>query len=776
MTLKLIFDVALLLSLWSTAGCDFLMEGVLQMECHDRYFMIALDLSATGTDPRFEAVDGAGVHPITDAYAAKCGYSISVLPFLGLVELRASYFSCHAEKKADDFVFKFNLVTNYNGVEAFYALNKSCSPPLSWSPREVTCEVNYMEVSVRSEYPCPAGTNDWNTLRPTQSTSTSDWQVEFQRPDEQLPPMNLSQALKLGYMFDLLRGRIVFRTPYGQHESYSAGVNGVPVEVVHATIFSRKGWVVLLVDLVAACSMYEGSYDSGYMLWSTPEALYASYNRTQISVGLNGHLMEPAIAEKKGFIMERHNSTIKIGVPYNADGGYRKSFVSSGIFEFYIINLYLKQTLVDEYHEETALRFHRTLVSPLLPYSVVTEDRTVKADGVFTTYLEVPEDVELTSVQLNGKAFKVPFGDNLAYTLAEAVNLNNTHSYTLTVPLHDPVVIQQFSQENAAMFHKLDVNYTLVAVPETEPYYHKVSVMVLMDVSPPSFKTACNASGISFELAHRSYDYLWDISIGLAQLTLDLAAKRGYVMSNDSNGLLLYVPLFTQGYEYKDISLKGFLGTFEVLVKSHDTLKILTSTVKTCPFNSTELIMCSTNGWMTVVADLSLVLPHGKIPTGTHLSNNLCVAKEKDGTRVLYSFPLNSCGSAVKLLRGNVVYQNKIYYYFGSANSTEGLTLQCTYPLTGLYSLFSAYRFESDKDGVGSIIYPIENTKGLPSSTEPPAKPQTTAAPQRTRSPNLYLPSFYPTARYIKVSRTHGLLGSYKGIKGGVQVKQYPQI
>lgn len=116
--------------------------------------------------------------------------------------------------------------------------------------------------------------------------------------------------------------------------------------------------------------------------------------------------------------------------------------MSNGIFEFYIFYLYMKQTLVDELYEETTLRFHRTLISPLLPCSLVTEDRTVQAEGMFTIYLEVPKDVQLTSVQLNGQGFQVPFGNN-AFTLTEAINLNNTHSYTLKVPLHDPLVKQQ---------------------------------------------------------------------------------------------------------------------------------------------------------------------------------------------------------------------------------------------------------------------------------------------------------------------------------------------
>lgn len=32
-------------------------------------------------------------------------------------------------------------------------------------------------------------------------------------------------------------------------------VNGVPVEVVRATVYSKHGWVMFMMDLVATCSM-----------------------------------------------------------------------------------------------------------------------------------------------------------------------------------------------------------------------------------------------------------------------------------------------------------------------------------------------------------------------------------------------------------------------------------------------------------------------------------------------------------------------------------------
>ncbi|KAF3837113.1 hypothetical protein F7725_004577 [Dissostichus mawsoni] len=147
MAIDFCLGLTLLLSMWATAKCDIPNEAI-NMECHDRFFVIAVDLAFTGNKPHFEAVDESGVYAITKRSAAQCGYSIGVLPLLGHVELRASYFSCHTENKDDEvFTFNFNLVVANEGKIASYALNKTCSPSLPWSPREVTCEVNYMEVS-----------------------------------------------------------------------------------------------------------------------------------------------------------------------------------------------------------------------------------------------------------------------------------------------------------------------------------------------------------------------------------------------------------------------------------------------------------------------------------------------------------------------------------------------------------------------------------------------------------------------------------------------------
>ncbi|XP_030609883.1 uncharacterized protein LOC115797441 isoform X2 [Archocentrus centrarchus] len=754
MALCFSFRVALLLSLWTTSTCD-IPRGVLYTECRERYFMIAAGLSFAGNEPRFEAVDSTGVHAITEQYAAECGYAISFFPLLGRLELRASYFSCHTDNTDDNvFTFNFNLIVTHEGKQTAYALNKTCTLSLPWSPREVTCEVNYMEVSVRSEAACPSENDTDSAFKPS---LYSDWQVMFQRADEQFQPMNLSEARKLGYVFALTDGRLVFRTPYEKLHSLSTEVNDVPVEVVHAVLFSRQSWVVVVVDLLAACSMHDGLYYGGYMTWETPEPLHclvSPLSETAVSIGVDGELVEQAVAEKRGYTVEKYNTTVHIGIPYNAEGGHRKSFVSQDLYEYYIFNLYLEQISVDEAKIAARLRFHRTLVTPLQPHPVFTLNETVPEERVFTIYLgDVPEDVQLVSVQLNGQDVALPLTNASTHNITEVLHPNTTHGYTL-----------KFSRKDVAIQHMLDINYTLAVMPGNEPYHYQTSVMALTPVSPPAFDAVCSESGIRFKLAYRPFDYVWQITIGSDVLTSELAERRGYIMSNNSNTLILDVPLYTQGYQYQDVTLTGFSGTFEILVRDHDTSQVQASTVKTCLFYPPEFIMCSTDGRVTVVANLSLVVPSGGSPAEASLIDKSCGPKDADGTRALFSFPVNGCGAIITLGKEYVTYNNEIVFnpVRNPGDMRSRVTLQCTYAVAGLRALFSVYKFESDTVGVGRVFRSDRITEGRAGeSTRVSTRHPTRLPPAR--------PRYQPYAQYIKVSSFLKNL-SNKGLKDSSQV------
>ncbi len=63
------------------------------------------------------------------------------------------------------------------------------------------------------------------------------------------------------------------------------------------------------------------------MVWEAPEVLHplvsGSYEM-QLNIGFDGELVETAVAEERGYSVEKHNTTVQISIPYNADGGYRK--------------------------------------------------------------------------------------------------------------------------------------------------------------------------------------------------------------------------------------------------------------------------------------------------------------------------------------------------------------------------------------------------------------------------------------------------------------------
>ncbi|XP_061814864.1 uncharacterized protein [Nerophis lumbriciformis] len=744
------YGVMSLLSVLVT--CQLVPDGV-RMECHERYFMIAVDRSFEAAQAHFEAVDRTGVYVITESYAAKCGYSITVLQS-GYMELRASYFSCHTANQGDQvFTFSFNLLARRNGSEAVYALNETCSPLLAWSPREVTCEVNYMEVSVRSEVSCTAGTqmDDWNILKSAHSSSTSDWQVMFQKHEEQLAPMSLSDARGRGYVFELTDGRLVFRAPYEQPHSFVTMVNGVPVEVVHATLFSRQSWFVIMVDLLAACSVYEGTFeDNGHVVFETPEALYPSPDVTEILVGLNSELLERSVFAEKGAI-EIKKDIVQVRIPFHMEGGHRKSFVNGQLYEFYTFHLHLEQLFEKK---ATRLRLHRILATPLRRHPLLTQNQTVVEEHMFTVYLgNVPEDVELLSFQLNGHEMLQPFANTSAY-VETIVQENNEHGYTLKVPFDDPAIMQKFWDAQSVK-HSLDINYTLRVLPENKLYCQTVSVSALTDVYPPVMNAVCSETGITFRLDHRPLNFLWFFSVGSDMVTSELAAQRGYRMSNDSRSLQLSVPVFTQGFQYTEITLEGFLGTFEILVRDCETSAVQGSITKTCPFAFSEVIACSMDGRMTVLADLAFITPSGVMSSTSNLLDVYCGPTEADGTKALFSFPLNSCGSEVEIDKNKVHYRNEIFYN-GSEHSNERVVVQCTYPLDGLHRLFSMHKFESDSPGSGSIIHSKQPTAASQHRTIQTTTGQTRApATSRTsRGPDVKRPaSHHGNVRYIKVLR-----------------------
>lgn len=63
---------------------------------------------------------------------------------------------------------------------------------------------------------------------------------------------------------------------------------------------------------------------------------------------------------------------------------------------------------------------------------------------IFTVYLgELPEDVVLAAVHLNGKEYVLPFANTSSHTITKVTYANKTQGYTLKVPFDHPAVVKK---------------------------------------------------------------------------------------------------------------------------------------------------------------------------------------------------------------------------------------------------------------------------------------------------------------------------------------------
>uniref|UniRef100_A0A672JWJ7 Uncharacterized LOC107597052 n=1 Tax=Sinocyclocheilus grahami TaxID=75366 RepID=A0A672JWJ7_SINGR len=637
------------------------------VECKAHSLFISVDIPPSGSEPRFEAIDATGAYPVTESYGAQCGYTYSVLPLLGRVDLRASYFSCHTGNRKDEvFTFMFAVfIMDKHGKDSFFNVSKTCSVP-PFSPRVVTCEENYMEVSVRTDLPCPtAGSikEDFSAaLAVAQSSAVEAWQVMLQREGQQSEVMSTENAATLGYFIMVTPGRLVFRTTFGQRHASVKMVNGVAVEVIRATVFFRQNWMVVMVDLVAACSL--GTFDGYRLHWRTPA------------------VMTPLVVGRSEFRSEYISPPPPPPPPLGTNvWAYRCFSLGDGF------------TLTVLTHPETTL-----------------EER------VFQVYLgNIPSDVELVSVELNGQAISVLTAAQMGYSITRVSEGKNTFAYIIRVPFDDQFVVKQYISVGVLKY-TLEIKWTLNIIPQMEAYYHFSSVSALVaDAIPPVFDSMCTDNGISFMKDHQQYDYLWDIAIGSYTLTPQLASERGYILTNDSTTLILAVPLFTIGYVYEDITLQQFYGTFEILSRNVKTLEFEKSSAKRCRFQTAELLVCTTEGVMTVVTDITKVVPYAD-PARTTLLDRSCRPQETDETRVLFSFGLNTCGTRFQIDQQYVIYENEIIFHdLYSTDSRQvitrdaayRMTIRCIYPVHSVESSFVDRKFRAETPGIGFIKDPV---------------------------------------------------------------------
>nr|XP_015196104.1 PREDICTED: uncharacterized protein LOC102692802 isoform X1 [Lepisosteus oculatus] len=375
------------LFLWVTAA-DQPVDAIVS-ECQDRYFCVSVDRGFAGQDYSFNVIGEQETQRVDAPYAAQCGFTYSTLTLAGRLIFRASFFACNV-KNVDDqtFTLSYQLVTrDESGRETVFPSAITCSLVLPWKPREVVCEENYMEVSVRRNVPLidqedPIMLQDATLGFQGPGDATATWQISFRKLGIPEQIMNVTYARSLGYVVDSTSSRAVFRSAYNKSKTEILKVDGVTVEAIDATIFFQQKWMLILIDVSAACTKDPGTFDGAYLIWSTPRIMLplvqdpSSFEDKSIGMGLDGQLLGSSTMNQRGYKLELVEQLLQISIPYGAVGGYLESCVIDNHYnQRYSIDLFFEHLWADDQYEVTQHCMFVPVSTPFIPQTPFTIDR-----------------------------------------------------------------------------------------------------------------------------------------------------------------------------------------------------------------------------------------------------------------------------------------------------------------------------------------------------------------------------------------------------------------
>ncbi|MGH0177843.1 UNVERIFIED_CONTAM: hypothetical protein FKN15_075887 [Acipenser sinensis] len=252
---------------------------------------------------------------------------------------------------------------------------------------------------------------------------------------------------------------------------------------------------------------------------------------------------------------------------------------------------------------------------------------------------------------VSGVPLTLPEAQNRGVKISEVLHPNGTKDFVLKVPFDNPLVSVEYI---GALIRRytLNINYTLNIVPQNEPYFHPAAIVCdVKDVNLPDVKSFCTNRSVVFEVTPGNMDSSWELCIGSRPLPYTIAEPK----------ITIELPLFSIGYIYEDISLRGLTVRVELNMRNVKTLQVEKQFVQRCPIPTRELLVCFPNGVVMVVAVTMEPIPVVD-PSKTTLLDKTCKPKEFDSTRALFTFGVNTCGTRSQIVGNYLIYENEVLY------------------------------------------------------------------------------------------------------------------
>uniref|UniRef100_A0A3P9KZA9 Uncharacterized LOC101170068 n=1 Tax=Oryzias latipes TaxID=8090 RepID=A0A3P9KZA9_ORYLA len=617
---------------------------------------------------------------LTSSLASQCGFSMK-RDQLGNAMIFASLQNCFAQNLADE-MFTTTLHLRVSGPfllkDEIYQVVETCQYS-TWASREVICDNNYMEVSLKravpEDYHHPKRTMPLTGSKPANARRSAEkvpmdagfriTTVVFFTPEGE-KVMTVNDAHKKGYWVGNSPTRLVQRVPSAAPEIFTHNVAGVPMRVFKTSTIFEKTWLATQIDAAAACPLQEGSvfFTRSTITWYLPrhiDPMITSQQFTLLEVhfGINGQRMDAGEMQANKYSLALTDHYIVTEIPIGAAGGYFKSHVQANLYYIsYMIEPMLEMLWSeDSVLELTKYKVYFTIATNVLPHPPQLVDNTVPAERMFKMALgHFALDVVLLNITFGSEVLSVTDCMARGFNIMEHLSHNDTmRVYSLQVPFTDPAVSKLAGE--GVIVYSLHLTFGLLVLDTLAPFSHAAYLeAVLEDMIPPSVSGGCDQRNFFILVKYGTKGFNFQTTVGKRLMTPSLAQHYNY-MENGTH-FSFVVPFLSSDAVVEAIESSSIRSRLNVILVNPQTNEHLKDFSMACNFPST-LTECFPNGTMTALA-VKLESVPSLDPSGLTLRDHSCGPVYSDERYAYFVFTVNSCGTTRKFLPDGMLYENEI--------------------------------------------------------------------------------------------------------------------
>ncbi|XP_064562927.1 uncharacterized protein LOC135444797 isoform X2 [Zonotrichia leucophrys gambelii] len=653
--------------------------GPMSSECLGDFLRITL--SAEYFEDKYLSlfvVDQSGTAwELDEAMAAQCGYTVTHTTCRSL-QLRASALSCHSHLEKDVFTVTVQIKASHTpdmSNATTHLKSASCHYGL-WSPREIKCENNYMEVSVRREIPqtikdfVQDEPEDWTLVFPeAKAEEASLWQIVFHQPEEKRALL-VSNAWSAGYGLNASDSRVLLRVPYTAAQVQLIEDQGITFSVLRSSTFYKYRWVILMVDTAVACPVDGVDYTNKTITWTVPKYIpplsagMTSLKDVLVEAGVDLHRLSAKEMASRKYVLLNELTTITMKIPIGAKGGYYKTSVSNGQLGVkYTINLLLEHQWEDNKWGLTKYTIIKEIETPFEQEEVViTNNLNLSAGLMNVTVGTFLPDAELVNLTIEGVIVAAPEAVQHGYLIHRTSYANGSKAYVLQVSLDASSVKKEYTGEDMRAY-TLNITLTFITYPSRETFVVPVvALSAVKDAVLPSATGFCDGRNLQLIITRGNVDQNWLPFISDWHLTQEAAQKYNYILRDNGTHLAISVPFLSPHVSYEGFHTSAIKASFYLTLKDDITLAQRRDFSVSCLFSPSELIQCLPNGTVIITAI--------KLVGGEDLDTALLVLRDRQCKPSLvtertatFKFNVNTCGTSRKFNSTTVAYENEVVYF-----------------------------------------------------------------------------------------------------------------